>query len=217
MAQVGTSHCCRTDVGKDEESYKHILTALAENTKVLDQLPPVVLTLVGEATADRKTWQQSLTELGKVKFTATPERVSRFSEVVEQSRAAAKADVLDGQVRGLPDFATFADQLKRLASDTVPGPDEFLGKSWIYAPHWMTRCIYVLFCRRWMNIEWGESEVATWKEFVLRGFKTVSQPTSFKQYRWLGLIDHLFKLYSATNHAVVARCVRKPQRANSYG
>jgi hypothetical protein len=73
---------------------KHILTALAKNTKVLDQQPPVVLTLDGEHTADRGDWKSALTELGKNRFTGGAEHLKNLSRITTETRAIARCNVL---------------------------------------------------------------------------------------------------------------------------
>ena len=97
---------------------KHILNALAKNTKILDQQPPAVLTLDGVHTADRGNWKCALTELGKAKFTGALDRTENLSKIISECRAVARCNSLDGHVKGLPSFATFADQLTRLSADT---------------------------------------------------------------------------------------------------
>ena len=77
--------------------------------------------------------------------------------------------------------------------------------------------LYQLFVKRWRDVDWTEHDLVTWKKFVLRGVKKIPCPTSFKEFRWLGMLDHLYRLFSATNYVSVARTINKPARASSYG
>ena len=108
---------------------------------------------------------------------------------LETLRGVALGRNLDSLPNGPPNFHEFSEQLTRLSKDSAPGPDELLGKSWVYAPFWLKVRIFELFTMRFEDINWDSEDVATWKLFLLMGIPKCRSPASFKDFRWIGIME----------------------------
>ena len=114
-------------------------------------------------------------------------------------------------------FDDYAERLTHLRDDAATGPDQISGQVWQNAPYWLKMKLYDTFMERWRDAVWVKHDVSTWREFSLHGIPKQSEQTSFRDYRWLGLLDELNKWYGAVDYAPIERRLRPMPSANSYG
>eukprot|EP00930_Biecheleria_cincta_P051049 TRINITY_DN36208_c0_g1_i1.p1 TRINITY_DN36208_c0_g1~~TRINITY_DN36208_c0_g1_i1.p1 ORF type:complete len:110 (-),score=11.59 TRINITY_DN36208_c0_g1_i1:146-475(-) len=77
--------------------------------------------------------------------------------------------------------------------------------------------LYQLFLQRWGDVDWAKHEVSSWASFQLHGIPKISSQESSKDFRWLGILDHLNKWYGATVFSPVSRALTKTPLSNSFG
>ena len=196
---------------------KHVLNSLVRNEKRIDESPPVILHLEGEDTADRTSWKRSLETLGERKFTTDEAHRASFCEAVEQLRLEAQDRAQDGAPLGVPTPEVFFDQLARMADHTKPGNDTIPGVAWRHTPHFMKLELYRVFVERVKDTKWDYHGVESWDVFELLGIRKTNVPTDFGDFRWLGIMDQVSKLYCATVYAAAVPVLRPIPRARSFG
>ena len=114
-------------------------------------------------------------------------------------------------------FETFSELFARMADKAKPGPDGIPGVVWRHVPHSVKCQLYKLFAQRIKDISWLDADVETWQQFELLGIPKQSIPQSFKDFRWLGILDQVFKLYAAVINETAKPCMSPLTRARSFG
>ncbi|CAK0863583.1 unnamed protein product [Prorocentrum cordatum] len=176
-------------------------------------VPPVELSIGGVVSADRYAWAAELRRVAEAKFSSSADDQSRLQHKVEHRRGVATSEKHDRLSRP-PSLDDFVKMLTSLSTNSSPGPDGILPKAWKLAPVWLKLRIFHIFRRRWFDVTWHEQAPDTWGEHVVRGIMENRSAVTLDDFRWIGLMDHLFKLYDAWSLASVPTTM--PRRLKSF-
>ena len=161
----------------------------------MDGAPPVIMQVEGEDTSDRPAWKEALTTLGTRKFTTTEKHLAEFGDAVSSIRAEAVDRATDRAPLGVPSFDVFLDMLARIADHTKPGPNDIPGVAWRHTPHFLKLELYRHFVERIKDVNWTLPTMDKWNDFELLGVSKTAVPKDFGDFRWLGILDQVFKGY----------------------
>ena len=76
--------------------------------------------------------------------------------------------------------------------------------------HWFKCKVFSILLERFHEVDWQQHSVESWRCFELLDIPKFRQQTSFKYFRWLGILDHMCKLFAATFFASVSRTIQSP-------
>ena len=126
---------------------------------------------------------------------------STFSALTVK-REIQKKTAFDPGIPLLFESTQFQLDFRRVINVTWMSTD--LAHNWMWCATRLSK-IYDLFMLRFRDIDWVTTDVLTWKRFLLLGIPKCRSPSSFKDFRWLGIMDQLCKLFAGTVYTPIRR------------
>ena len=187
----------QTDRGKGSQT-REALKAISMGNGGSYRSSPTHLQIDGDHSSDRRDWAGALRTLALDKFVTETVHQDELANLISLLRSAATAARIDGNPLGKPTSIDFLEQIGSVRDGAAAGPDLLQGAVWRHAPHLCKVGLFELLLDRFLDSNWLGDDIDSWKEFELLGIPKSQVQDSFKDYRWLGLLAQLCRVFGGT-------------------